>query len=131
MDKPVYCLLIDDDEDDKEFFNRALRNVAPGIVLHYSPSGGDAIKNLKAGDYKPDYIFLDLNMMPMTGIESLVEIKKIATCAETPVIIYSTVIDEDMKYRTLNLGAFDHFEKPSSQKQLEIYLERLLQVNVS
>ena len=129
MKKPVYCLLIDDDEEDKEFFNHALRNVDHRIFLHYSSNGADAIKNLKAGNYKPDYIFLDLNMMPMTGIESLVEIKKIASCADIPVIIYSTKINEDIKYKTLELGAFDHFEKPSSQVELELYLKRIMQTN--
>ena len=129
MKKPIYCLLIDDDEDDREFFNHALRNVDPEIIMHYSPSGGDAIKNLKEGNYKPNYIFLDLNMMPMSGIESLVEIKKIAACVDIPVIIYSTLINEDIKYKTLNLGAFDHFEKPSTERELESYLKRVLQVN--
>lgn len=129
MEKPIYCLLIDDDEDDKELFNRALRCVDPEIIMHYSPSGSDAIKNLKAGHYKPDYIFLDLNMMPMTGIECLAEIKKIVTCADIPVIIYSSMINEDIKYRTLSLGAFDHFEKPTSQKELEEYLKRIMQAN--
>ncbi|MES2681255.1 MAG: response regulator [Bacteroidota bacterium] len=128
MEKPLYCLLIDDDDDDKEFFNRALRNVDPEILLQYSPSGSDAIKNLKAGHYKPDYIFLDLNMMPMSGIESLAEIKTIASCADTPVIIYSTLINENIKYRTLSLGAFDHYQKPASQKDLEIYLKTILQI---
>jgi DNA-binding response OmpR family regulator len=128
MEKTVYCLLIDDDEDDKEFFNRALRNIDPDILLQYSPCGDDAIKNLKSGHYKPNYIFLDLNMMPMNGIESLAEIKKIAECADTPVIIYSTLINEDIKYKTLSLGAFDHFQKPVSQKELEDYLKRVLQI---
>ena len=126
MEKPVYCLLIDDDEDDKEFFNHALRNIDPDILLQYSPSGDDAIKNLKAGRYKPDYIFLDLNMMPMNGIESLAKIKKIAGCADTPVIIYSTLINENIKYQTLSLGAFDHFQKPALQKELETYLKRVM-----
>src|SRR5687768_15181885 len=101
MEKHIYCLLIDDDEDDKEIFNCALRNVDPEIIMQYSSCGSDAIKNLKDGHYKPDYIFLDLNMMPMMGIESLIEIKKIATCADVPIIIYSSMLNEDIKYKTL------------------------------
>jgi hypothetical protein len=39
MQRHIYCLLIDDDQEDKEFFNHALRNVDPGILLHYLSSG--------------------------------------------------------------------------------------------
>lgn len=129
MKKQISYLLIDDDEDDMEFFKHALKNVDPGILLHYSSSGCDAIKNLKDGNYKPDYIFLDLNMMPINGIESLVKIKNIAQCVDIPVIIYSTTINENIKYKTLNLGASGHFEKPSSRQGLEEYLKKIIQIN--
>ena len=127
MKNPAHCLLIDDDNDDKDFFNLALRKVCPDAILHYSPSGTDAIENLRSGNYKPDYIFLDLNLTPASGLEVLAEIKKIPTCTDTPVIIYSGTINEGVKYKTLSLGAYDHFEKPSSQAELEACLKRILQ----
>ena len=129
MKNPVYYLLIDDDADEEDFFKHALNNVDPDILLHYSSSGFDAIKNLADGNYKPQYIFLDLNMMPMNGIESLIEIKKIPCCSNIPVIIYSTTINDDVKYKTRTLGAYGHFEKPIGQNELETYLKKVVLVN--
>lgn len=129
MKNIIKCLLIDDDTDDRDFFNEVIKHLDPEIQVHYSPSGAHALNYLKAGANTPDYIFLDLNMMPMSGIETLAEIKKISACVDIPVIIYSTIVDEDIKYKTLALGAFDHFQKPSSKAELEDYLKRILQVH--
>ncbi|PBQ30472.1 hypothetical protein CNR22_01380 [Sphingobacteriaceae bacterium] len=130
MKNQIYCLLIDDDTDDRDFFNVALRNVNPDILVHYSPSGHEAIDNLRSGEYNPDYIFLDLNMMPMNGIECLREIKKLEHYKETPVIIYSTTITDDIKDVTLRAGAFDHLEKPSKRSVLEDYLLKIFDFHV-
>jgi len=129
MKKIIKCLLIDDDTDDRDFFSLAINHLDAEIQLDYSPSGEHALHYLEPGANTPDYIFLDLNMMPMSGIETLTEIKKIASCVDIPVIIYSTTINETIKYKTLALGAFDHFVKPSSKVELEAYLKRLLQVH--
>lgn len=123
MKNQIYCLLIDDDTDDRDFFNLALRNVNPDILVHYSPSGVDALLNLESGEYNPDYIFLDLNMMPMNGIECLREIKKLERYENTPVVIYSTTITEDIRQVTFKAGASDHLQKPTQRQELEEYLE--------
>lgn len=130
MKKPIHCLLIDDDADDRDFFNLALQEIDKSINFHYSPTAMDAIEKLKSGEYKPDYIFLDLNMMPVNGLECLQEIKKIAKAVDIPVIIYSTSINEKIKYETLEAGAFDHFEKPSTVQHLVEYLNRIFQAVV-
>jgi len=127
MKEPISCLLIDDDADDRDFFNLALSGLSKKIRAYYSPSARDALEKLKSGEYKPDFIFLDLNMMPMNGLECLQEIKKISKVVDVPVIIYSTSITEETKYQTLEAGAFDHFEKPYTVGELVKYLERIFQ----
>lgn len=129
MKRSVRCLLIDDDADDRDFFKMTLRDMEKDITLYYSATAADALEKLRSGEYAPDYIFLDLNMMPMNGLECLREIKKISKAVDVPVIIYSTSIDAEIKYQTLEAGAFDHFEKPSTVKQLVQYLERILVLN--
>jgi CheY-like chemotaxis protein len=128
MKEPISCLLIDDDADDRYFFNMALNSLSKKIKAYYSPSALDAIDKLKSGEFKPDFIFLDLNMMPIDGLECLRRIKQISKVVDVPVIIYSTSIDEKMKYETLEAGAFDHFEKPSTLGELKNYLKRVLQI---
>ena len=128
MKKKIHCLLIDDDADDRHFFALALKAINRPIHCDYSPTAIHALDKLKSGEITPNYIFLDLNMMPMNGLECLREIKKIARVVDVPVIIYSTSINEDIKYRTLVAGAFDHFEKPSTANELVKYLDRILHV---
>lgn len=128
MKNAISFLLIDDDTDDKDFFELALKDLREKVEFHYASSAAEALQRIKSGDLLPDYIFLDLNMTPMTGLECLLEIKKISKVVDTPVIIYSTSINADMKYKTLEAGAFDHFEKPFTVKDLIQYLDRVLPV---
>ena len=128
MKNIISCLLIDDDADDRDFFNLAIMELDKKIEFHYVPAAAEALEKLRSGDLYPNYIFLDLNMMPMNGLECLKEIKKIAKVVDIPVIIYSTSINEDIKYQTLEAGAFDHFQKPSTIHHLVQYLERVLVV---
>lgn len=126
--KDTYCFLIDDDEDDRKIFEIALNKISPEIKFGYANGGQDAIAQLKSCDRVPDFIFLDLNMPIMSGSECLVELKKTASVAEVPVIIYSTTITEKIIYDTLHDGAFDHIEKPSKIETLVKYLKRILQI---
>jgi CheY-like chemotaxis protein len=67
-------------------------------------------------------------MTPFDGKECLLQIKKMAHLADIPVIIYSTRLDEKIIYDTLQLGAFDHIEKPDDKATLRSYLQRVLQL---
>jgi len=124
----LYCYLIDDDEDDRDFFEQAVQDLDVSIRFE---TVGDAHTALQELNHKrndvPDYIFLDLNMMPVDGKECLLRLKKMAHLADVPVIIYSTRLDEQIIYDTLQMGAFDHIEKPGDKKTLISYLRRVLQ----
>ena len=125
----LFCFLIDDDDDDREFFTSALTELDDSIKLDSAQNGAEAIERLSNKRKEvPDFIFLDLNMQPMSGTECLTKLKKIAHLAEVPVIIYSTSLNEKVIYDTLKLGAFDHIEKPAEKQVLCGYLKRLLQI---
>ena len=129
MKHTLFCLLIDDDEDDRDIFLMAVNRVDKSIELDYAINGKEAIKRLKSYRSKlPNYIFLDLNMQIMNGKECLTEIKKLPDISEIPVIIYSTTLNEKIIYETLQLGAFDHIEKPPKMEVLDHYLRRLFQI---
>jgi CheY-like chemotaxis protein len=63
------CLLVDDDEDDKEIFSLALTEANPSIKCVVASDGHEALSLLRDGSFIPDYIFLDLNMPLMSGKE--------------------------------------------------------------
>lgn len=108
----ITILIIDDDEDDVCFFKEAVKEVDDSIECIGSNNAVEALALLKKKDsYRPDFIFLDLNMPRMNGRQCLREIKKIETLFKTPVFIYSTSNTEDTK-ELKQLGATDYFTKP-------------------
>jgi CheY-like chemotaxis protein len=119
--------LVDDDVDDHEIFKSALTQVDEGIVLLIAGNGQDALKMLSAQDQLPDYIFLDLNMPRMGGIQFLSEIKKTDTLSKIPVIVYSTSNHPGDREKALKAGAEQFFTKPARYTELCELLQSLLQ----
>ena len=106
------CLLIDDDEDDKEIFCLALQNVDRSIECITASDGVEALSILENKSFIPDYIFLDLNMPIMNGKECLKEIRKQSHLNQVPVIIFTTSSAEKDKVETKTLGANAFITKP-------------------
>ena len=106
------CLLIDDDEDDKEIFCIALAEANPAVECFTASDGIQALEMLRDESFVPDYIFLDLNMPLMSGTECLVEIKKRKHLHNTPVIIFSTSASQKDVQDTHALGASGFITKP-------------------
>ena len=76
----------------------------------------------------PDFIFLDLNMPRMNGLECLREIKTFAHLRNTKVVIYSTTDLPEVRELTKALGADDFLVKPSSVVKLVEFLSELFAV---
>lgn len=106
------CLLVDDDEDDKEIFSMALNEANPAIDCRVASDGIEALKMLGDPSFIPDYIFLDLNMPLMSGKECLAEIRKRPHLNDTPVIIFSTSSSQKDILETRALGASSFITKP-------------------
>lgn len=106
------CLLVDDDDDDREIFCMALSETDPTIRCLIAHDGIEAMKMLSDPTFIPDYIFLDLNMPLMTGKECLQEIRKLPRLSDVPVIIYSTSASERDIQDTMKLGASTFITKP-------------------
>ncbi|MBS1597745.1 MAG: response regulator [Bacteroidetes bacterium] len=119
MPPSTSVVLIDDDHDDHEIFSIALREAVPSIKCIYFDSGKIALnKLLEDQSFKPDYIFLDLNMPGMTGIQFLETIKKQDFISKIPIIVYSTSMLPQEKEKALQMGAHRFFIKPSSHTEL-------------
>lgn len=119
--------LVDDDLDDLMLFRDAIKEIDPLIQIDTAGNGVDALKKLNAGLLRePDYIFIDLNMPLMNGIQCLQEIKKIPALSHIPVIIYSTSSYERDILQTINYGAFHYIVKPFSFHELCEKLSKVL-----
>ncbi len=130
MSKEIQILLIDDDEDDRDFFQFALETINKNIRYVGVESGYDAL-NLLQNNSLPDYIFLDLNMPGMSGRECLSELKNTPNLSHIPVIIFSTSSDPHDKEETKQLGAVDFITKPSKTSELTQALNNFIQNHLS
>jgi CheY-like chemotaxis protein len=123
-DRYKHLMLIDDDEDDRDFFLQAMEDVLPGMVCDTAPNGKVALDNLNASILRPDLIFLDLNMPLMNGWQFLSEIGKHEGLTEIPVVILSTSGDAQTVRQTLALGARHFITKPDQLPAWESVLKR-------
>ena len=122
--------LVDDDVDDHEIFKSALSQVDESILLMIAGNGKEALQVLSSLDQLPDFIFLDLNMPRMGGIQFLTEIKKSDSLHIIPVIVYSTSNHPDDKGKALDGGATKFFTKPAKFSELCNLLQSLLSQSV-
>lgn len=106
------CLLIDDDHDDQLIFTLALKQVSGSILCVTADNGLDALQKLGQASFLPDYIFMDLNMPGMNGIECLLKIKDLEHLRNTPIIIYTTSSNQRDMMETHALGASAFITKP-------------------
>lgn len=114
-------LLVDDDADDIEIFNDALKQIDNSITLITAHNGQDALQILSSDILeKPDHIFLDINMPLMNGLDCLDRIRNQEKLS-IPVTIYTTSKNYQEYNRCIQLGA-DFLQKPHDYTNLMIVL---------
>lgn len=128
--KKLLCYLIDDDQDDIDFLSMALRNIDESIEIMPFESCKSAMDNYNPDKNPPDYIFLDLNMPQVDGLECLTKIKQSSQFSKIPVIIYSTSMGYKDFQSTKEKGASYFFVKPTNinfliEKLCDLFYDRL------
>jgi CheY-like chemotaxis protein len=110
---PKHILIVDDDPDDVDLFIEGVHSVDETIECSHAGNGYDALYMLRLNpDFRPDYIFIDLNMPRMNGKQLLAELKKFPELRNVPAIIYTTSKLKQDKEETMRLGAVHFITKP-------------------
>jgi CheY-like chemotaxis protein len=126
---PIRFLIVDDDEDDQEILSVAItKSIFFNNTCSYAANGEEALSKLHSG-LLPDYIFLDLNMPRMNGMQCLGEIRKSAAFKDIPVVIYTTSTDEATKTIAMRQGATAFISKPTRIGDLVICLDSFFTEN--
>ena len=125
--KTNHCFLVDDDIDDQEIFCMALETIDRGIECSIAENGYAALERLNnETSFRPSYIFIDVNMPKMNGLDCLKAVKKIERLKESHVFMYSTSDDEHVIRACKQLGADDFIVKPASLDSLITILKKIL-----
>jgi len=132
--KQLNILLAEDDQDDRDFFDKALKEIPIHTLLSTVIDGEQLMNYLyKEKEHLPDILFLDLNMPRKNGFECLCEIKEDEKLKDLPVVMFSTsfprdsIYEEDLINRLMKIGAHDFIRKSDNLAQLKQFIHQIIE----
>lgn len=111
-------IIVDDEKAGRQLISEYLEDYPDLIVLGEANNGVDAVKIIN--EFKPDLVFLDIQMPGMTGFDVLKHLE------ELPQIIFSTAYDQ-YALKAFEVHAVDYLLKPYTKDRFRIAVERLFQ----
>lgn len=128
--RKLNILLADDDQDDRLFFDKALKELPITATLTVVKDGQELMQLLNEETSElPDVLFLDINMPCKTGTECLAEMKLNKKLKDIPVIMFSTSnSQEDIKMLFKN-GANVYIHKPNDFTKLKEIIYHALPIS--
>ena len=108
-----HIMLAEDDEDDSQFFEEALKYVPDPPSLIRAKDGVELTDILEETETLPDVIFLDLNMPRKNGAQCLSEIRKREDLQHLPIVVLSTTSSADIIDKMYKSGANLYVQKPT------------------
>ena len=118
--KQLNVLLADDDQDDRIFFDQALKELPIRTSLTTVKDGFELMGLLSDETVKiPDVLFLDINMPRKNGFECLSEIKLNSRLINMPVVMFSTSNSLDDIRALFKTGSNVYIHKPNDFSKLK------------
>src|SRR6185437_15527384 len=114
-------MLVVDDELAMLRYMRTLMELE-GHRVETASSGSDALEKMNQ-ELKPDFVFLDLLMPGLDGLETLEQLRRLDSTLK--VIMLSCVQDSRKVAQAIRLGAVDYVNKPFSKQDLDAVIGSL------
>lgn len=107
MSVPRHILLVEDDPVDAQLALELLREAIAGCSVTHADSVRAAVELLGAEVF--DAILLDLRLPDGSGVEALIRIRGV--CGEAPVVVLTSVVDDELAAEMVSAGAEDYLVK--------------------
>ena len=121
MNETIHAIIIDDEAPARDIITNLL-SVHQNVKIVATAS--DAERGMEMiNQYKPDLVFLDINMPGKTGLEMMAELRKLNVDTS---VIFITAYDE-FALRAFKVSAFDYLLKPVDPDALNETIERFSQ----
>lgn len=109
-------IIVDDESAGRQLIKEYLEDYKDLILLGEANNGVDAVKLVN--EFKPDLVFLDIQMPGMTGFDVLTHLE------ELPQIIFSTAYDQ-YALKAFEVHAIDYLLKPYTRERFKVAIEKL------
>lgn len=117
--------LAEDNLDDVEITQRALKRGHLSCELVVARDGEEALEMLRAPEARPHIALLDINLPKVSGLEVLERIRGEKCCDSLPVIMLSASNRHEDVQKSYKLGANSYIQKPVAFEQFIDALELL------
>jgi CheY-like chemotaxis protein len=121
-----HILFIDDDTEELRIFLEAINDIPGEFKCTYAAAPLQAIEMLKY--LTPNFIFVDLNMPQMNGLQFLSIIRTEDNLRHVKTYLYSSRINDEVCKMAAILGATGCIEKSDTLELLTTELQRALLV---
>ena len=105
-------LLVEDNPNDAELTQRALRKTEIGARLLVARDGAEAIERVLTEGLRPRVIFLDLKLPKIDGMEVLRRIRADERTKQIPVVVLTSSQEERDINESYKLGVNSYVVKP-------------------
>lgn len=122
--------LADDDKDDCELFEDALKRLLPDVSLTIIPNGEILMSRLTPAT-RPNMLFLDINMPCKDGMDCLVEIRAQRHFSRLPIVVFTSTQASKFIHTSYGYGANLFYSKPTSFQELITGLVNLFKMDWS
>ncbi len=124
---PIHILLVEDDPDDIDLLQAALKNFQIAYRMDTVMQGDNVLPHLTNLTRLPDIIVLDLNLPRMHGREVLLQLKSSTPYQNIPVAILTTSSSTADRDFCQKAGAEVFLTKPTSVDGFQAITQAILQ----
>jgi DNA-binding response OmpR family regulator len=116
-------LWVEDNAGDAVLIRQILADAAVPVNLHIVRDGEQALTLLSDAHFRPSLIILDLNIPRIPGTALLERWKS----QKTPVVVFSSSMNDAERARVLELGAREFVQKPTDIKAFAAAVSGMVQ----
>ncbi len=107
MEQNLDVLIVEDNREDAQLLELALKRVRPDIEINYAQTMSDACSAVR--DHNFDVVLLDLRLPDTDGTSGITQIQQAND--SVPIVVISGNDDEDVAVRSVKMGAEDYLVK--------------------
>lgn len=110
------CLFINSNPSDRAIFVTALFDTSPETICFVADNDEEALDIMNSERITPNYIFVELSMPGIDGLQFLTRIKQVKRLRKTPVIVHCSTSDKQYIESLMARGAFAIYSLPYNYK---------------